>query len=136
MPKIFSYRKVTDKYTTYTAVDSGEEDKRITELCVINGNTYISVPNNFVLPEQPKEITLKLVALTIKLKKQIKEKSPYIQLIEERVRERIRKKYKLEDELKIIRNKINGKELLEYTEYNKYVEECIIGGNLEKDKLL
>ena len=136
MPKIYSYQKVTDKYTTYTAIDNGEEDKRITELCTVDGDTYISVPDDVVLPEQPKQIKLEPVILTDGLKEQIEEVSPYIQLIKKRVRGKIAEKYSIEDELKIIRNKINGKELKKYTEYNEYVKECIAKGDLDKDKLL
>jgi hypothetical protein len=136
MPKIYSYQKVTDKYTTYTAIDNGEEDKRITELCTIDGDTYISVPDDLVLLEQPKQITLKPVILTAILKEKIKKASLHVQLIRKRIRGKIREKYKLEDELKIIRNKINGKELTKYNEYNEYVEGCITKGDIEKDKLL
>jgi len=82
------------------------------------------------LPEQPKQITLEPVSVTAELKEQIEEASPHIQLIEKRVCEEIAKKYSIEDELKIIRNKINGKELSKYTEYNSYVESCITEGKL------
>jgi len=136
MPKIYSYQKVTDKYTTYTAIDNDEEDKRITELCTIDGDTYISVPDDLILPEQPKHIILKPITLDKALREKIEKRSPHIQLIRERIKEKIRKKYSIEDELKIIRKKINGKELAKYTEYNEYVEECIAKGDLEKDKLL
>lgn len=136
MPKIYSYQKVTDKYTTYTAIDNGEEDKRIIELCTIDRDTYISVPDDLVLPKQPKQITLKPVILTAILKEKIKKASLHVQLIRKRVKGKIREKYKLEDELKIIRNKINGKELAKYDKYNEYVEGCITKGDIEKDKLL
>ena len=136
MPKIYSYQKVTDEYTTYTAVDNGEEDKRIIELCTIDRDTYISVPDDLVLPKQPKQITLKPVILTAILKEKIKKASLHVQLIRKRVKGKIREKYKLEDELKIIRNKINGKELAKYDKYNEYVEGCITKGDIEKDKLL
>jgi len=136
MPKIYKYQKVTDKYTTYTAIDNGEEDKRITELCTIDGDTYISVPDDVILPEQPTQIILELVSVTAELKEQIEEVSPHIQLIKKRVKGKIREKYSIEDELNIIRNKINGKELSKYTEYNSYVESCILKGKLDKEKLL
>jgi len=136
MPKIYKYRKVTDKYTTYTAVDNGEEDKRITELCTIGNYTYISVPDSLILPKQPKKINLIAVILTAILKEKIEKISPHIQLIKKRVREKIRDKYELEDELKIIRNKINGKELSKYTEYNNYVENCIAEGDLKGKEIV
>jgi len=136
MPKIYSYRKITNQYTTYTAVDSNEEDKRITELCTINGDTYISVPDDLTLPEQPKEIELKPVTMTTELQEQIEELSPHIQLAKKRVREKIAKKYSIEDELKIIRNKINGMDVGKYAEYNSYVNSCIVEGNIKKEELV
>ena len=136
MPKIYKYQKVTDKYTTYTAVDNGEEDKKITELCTINGDTYISVPDDVKLPEQPKQITLEPVILTEEVKEQIEEVSPHIQLVKKRVREKIAKKYSIEDELKIIRNKINGTDIEKYTEYSAYVEGCIAEGKIKVKELV
>jgi len=136
MPKIMKYRKVTDQYTTYTVIDNGEDDKRITELCTINGDTYISVPNDIILPKQPKQINLEPAVVTGELKEQIEEKSPHIQLIKKRIRENIRKKYSVEDELKIVRNKINGIDMGKYTEYNNYVESCIAEGEAKKEVLI
>jgi hypothetical protein len=123
MPKIYKYQKVTNKYTTYAAVDNDEN--KIVELCTVDKVTYISIPDDTALVKQPKEITLIPVIVTKELKKQIEEKSPHIQLIKKRTREMIAKKYSIEDELKIIRNKINGMELDKYAEYNGYVENCI-----------
>ncbi len=136
MPKIYKYRKVTSKYTTYTAIDNGEEDKKITELCTINGDTYISVPDDLVLPGQPKQISLTPVITTDELKGQIEKVSPHIQLIKKRVREKIMEKYSIEDELKIIRNKINGVDVEKYTEYNAYVESCVVEGKVKKAELI
>ena len=96
MPKIYKYQKVTDKYTTYTAVDNGE-DKRITELCTIDGDTYISIPDDVILPEQTEQITLEPVSVTAELKGFIEATSPHIQLIKKRVREKIADKYSIED---------------------------------------
>ena len=134
MPKIYKYQKVTDKYTTYTIND--DEENRITELCTINGDTYISVPDDLKLLEQPKQINLEPVKLTAELKEQIEEASPHIKLIKKRIVEDIRKKYSVEDELKIIRNKINGIGEKEYAEYNNYVASCIAVRRLEKEELI
>jgi len=132
--KILKYQKITDKYTTYTINDDVEN--RITELCTIDGDTYISVPDDFVFSDQPKQIKIVPITMTDDLRKQIEEKSPHIQLIKQRVREKIKDKYSIEDEIKIIRNKINGTKTEEYTEYNKYVEDCIQEGNTQKAKLI
>ena len=87
------------------------------------------------LPEQPKQITLVPLTLTNELKEQIEEASPHIQLIKKRIREKIAKKYSIEDELKIIRNKINGIDVEKYTEYNSYIEACIAEGKVKKEEL-
>jgi len=133
MPSIMKYRKITDKYTTYTVND---EENRITELCTINGDTYISVPDDFILANQSQKIKIVPVTMTDDLKKQIEEKSSHIQLINQRVRGKIRDKYAIEDEIKIIRNKINGVKVDKYAAYHQYVEDCIQEGNLQKAKLL
>ena len=129
--KIIKYKKTTDKYTTYSVCEEG-----ITELCTIDGDTYISIPDDVVLPKQPKQITLEPVIVTAELKEQIEEVSPHIQLIKKRIREKIAKKYSIEDELKIIRNKINGMEVDKYVEYNNYVESCLAEGNIKKEELV
>lgn len=130
MPKIYKYQKVTDQYTTYTVND---EDNKITELCTINGDTYVSIPDDVTF--QSKQITLEPVTITKELKEQIEKESPHLQLIRKRVIEAIRKKYSIEDELNILRNKINGIDI-EYQEYNKYVEDCLTEGKKDEDKLL
>ena len=135
MPKIMKYRKITDEYTTYTAIDNEEEDKKITELCTIGDETYISVPDELVLPKQPEEITLEPVVMTTELREGIEEKSPHIQLIKKRVKEKIAKKFSIEDELKIIRNKINDIDIEKYTEYNAYIEGCVAEGKVKKEEL-
>jgi len=139
--RIYKYKKITDKYTTYTIVEPDynimdNESKRVVELCTINGDTYISVPDDLTLPEQPKQITLEPVIITSELKEQIEKASPHMQLIKKRIKNKIAEKYSIEDELKIIRNKINGTDVDKYTEYNSYVESCIADGKIKVDILV
>ncbi len=136
MPKIYKYQKVTNQFTTYTAVDNDEEDKRITELGTIDGETYISVPDDVILPKQPEQITLEPVTINDELKEQIEKASPHIQLIKKRITDKIREKYSLEEELKIIRNMINDKEKEKFTDYNNFVEACIAEGKVKKEALV
>ena len=68
-------------------------EDRITELCTIDGVTYVSVPDGITLPEQPEQITVEEVALTDELKAAIRVASPHVQLIDERVVMKIREKY-------------------------------------------
>lgn len=97
MPSIISYQKASDATTTYQlATPEGA-----TELCTINGTTYVALPDGAKLPEQPKQIaaSVKPVAMNAALKEAIKAASPHCQLISERMQEMIRAKYPLEDEL-------------------------------------
>ena len=56
MPHIVSYQKQSDAYTVYQlAAPDGS-----TELCTIDGVTYVSVPDE-VLPEQPEQISASVV---------------------------------------------------------------------------
>ena len=61
------------------------EQARITELCTIDGTTYVSVPENLELPVQPKQITLKSVIMTPQLKDKIRQVSPHVKLMESRM---------------------------------------------------
>lgn len=97
MPSIISYQKAYDATTTYQlALPDGA-----TELCTINGTTYVTLPDGAKLPEQPKQIaaSVKSVAMDAALKEAIKAASPHCQLISDRMQEMIRAKYPLEDEL-------------------------------------
>ena len=71
-----------------------------TELCTIDGITYVSVSDNG-LPEQPAQIAASVVdpvVLTAELKEVIKAASPHCALIHERMESKIRDKYSLSDE--------------------------------------
>jgi hypothetical protein len=135
MAKIYKYQKAIDKFTTYTVVepDYKEGDERVTELCTIGDITYISVPNTISLSQQPKQITLVEVILTAELKKTIKKVSFHNQLIDQRIHEKIREQYSLQDELEILRKR--DKDIAKFVEYDAFVGECCVWGNNEKAKL-
>jgi hypothetical protein len=137
MPKIFRYLKSTDKFTTHTFVepDYSENEERITELCTIDGLTYISIPDSVKTSKQPKNVeeTLEEVVLSDEVKDKIKKASPHIQLIYQRVRDKIAEKYSVTDELKALRER--DKDVIKFNEYNSYVEECCAWGNAKKVKL-
>lgn len=112
MAKIYKYAKVVDKYTTHVlraelSVDN-EASSPVTELCTIDGWTYVSVPDGVILPEQSKEVaeTLKPVTLDAETKAAIGAASPHCRLIRERTKEKIRAELTLDDELKLIRDRI------------------------------
>jgi len=135
MAKIFSYQKVTDAHTTYTLREpdfqAAAEADRITELCTIDGVTYVSVPDTVILPEQPKEISVKEVTLTDALAEAIKAASPHVALVNERVVTKIREKYSVNDELKMLRVGPSN----ETDAYNDHVEACRAWGRAEKERL-
>lgn len=69
-----------------------------TELCELDGVTFVAVPVGVTLPYQPTEITLELVTVTPTLRDQIKAASVHCTLIAERMEQRIRERYSLSDE--------------------------------------
>ena len=63
--------------------------------------TYVSVPDDVALPEQPSQIADSIVnpvTLTTELREAIKSTSLHCQLIHQRMEDKIREKYSLSDE--------------------------------------
>ena len=135
MPVIYKYQKISDAYTTYILAEPDYDglglESRITELCTIDGVTYISVPDGITLPEQPEQITVEEVALTDELKAAIRAASLHVQLIDERVVMKIREKYSVNDEIKLIRLGASD----DFTAYNDYIETCRAWGAAAKARL-
>ena len=135
MTKIYKYQKVQDAYTTHCLVEPDynllETEDRITELCIIDGVTYVSVPDSIILPAQPEQITVEEVVLTDELNAAIKAASPHVQLVNERVVAKIREIYSLNDEIKMIRLSPSA----ESTAYDEYVEACREWGRVAKANL-
>ena len=102
MTTIYSYSKVPTEFTVIQMVlpDSMGVDDALhcTELCTLDGVTYVAVPADVTLPEQPPEITVLPVDMTPEMREQIKSASPHCALIAERMEARIRSKYSLSDE--------------------------------------
>ena len=135
MAKIYKYQKTTDTFTTYTIIepDYEEENEQVTELCTIDGTTYISVPESLKLPEQPEQIFLEAVTLTAEVQEKLKRASTHIGLINQRVQEKIRTQYSLEDELQILRRR--NEDVVKFSGYDVFIKECCIWGDDEKTKL-
>ncbi|MDD4592777.1 MAG: hypothetical protein PHG06_20485 [Parabacteroides sp.] len=135
MAKIYKYQKITGQHTTHCLVEPDYDllfgtEERVTELCTIAGDTYVSVPDGIILPEQP-EISILEVILSDDLISEIKAASPHVALINERVVELIRERYSVSDEIKMLRTGPTA----ETSAYNDYVEECRAWGRGEKAKL-
>ena len=107
MTSIYAYQKRSDAYTTIQMAlpdNQGIDDAlRCTELCTIDGTTYVAVPNGVTLPKQPSEIIVVPVTLDAALKEQIKSSSPHVRLIYERTEQMIRASYSISDEAKFAR---------------------------------
>ena len=72
---IYSYQKASDDFTTYILREpdyADDQQQHCTELCTISDTTYVHVPDDLTLPEQPEQITLVEVTLTDELREQIK----------------------------------------------------------------
>ena len=126
MPRIISYEKQITRETT-KQLDLPES---ATELCTINGVTYVSVPDDVELDDnQP--VDYQTVVMTDELRELIKSQSTHVQLIDERVKAKIAERYSLSDELKEIRNSSSPS----FAVYADYVEECRQWGREQKAKL-
>lgn len=151
MPSILRYRIVSDALTTYRLrePDAPELDgPRCTELCTLeDGYTYVTVPEEVILPtEQSASVTetLETVALTDELRERIKAASPHCQLIAQRVLERIRERYSVDDELFFARITIGQQmalydmpadELAEVAAFKDWVEQARAWGRAQRAAL-
>ncbi len=103
MTSIVAYQKVSTPHTTITLRlpdNQGVDDAlRCTELCTLDGVTYVAVPDALTLPDQPPELTVAPAVLTDELREQIKAASTHVQLIGQRMIDRIRATYTIDDEM-------------------------------------
>ena len=97
---IYAYTKVSTPYTIIQMAMPYEMDSenQCTELCTLEGVTYVSVPDSVTLPDQPAELTITEATITPELRDAIKAESPHCRLITERMEMRISSKYSLSDE--------------------------------------
>jgi hypothetical protein len=131
MTSIVAYRKfITSQVTRELRTPDGA-----TELATLSdGTTYVCLPAGATLPvEQPDEIAASIaaVALTDSLRDEIKAASPHVRLINQRVVERVRERYSMDDEIKMIRLAPSA----ESTAYNDHVEACRAWGREQKAAL-
>lgn len=134
MTYIVIYQKHFDALTTKLIAlpEDPETHSPIgTELATVDGVTYVSLPDDAVLPEQPVEITVSAVELTPELKVAISEASPHVRLIRERVSAMIAARYSVTDEIKLIRTAPSA----EFEVYNEFAEECRAWGRQQKAAL-
>jgi hypothetical protein len=143
---IYAYTKVSTPYTTIHMAAPFEMDSenQCTELCTLEGVTYVSVPDSVTLPDQPAELTITETTITPELREQIKAASPHCALIAERMEARIRSKYSLSDEQYFARIGVGAAlgayefeagEQDELLAFGAYVEACRQWGRDERAKL-
>lgn len=124
-------------YTRELRFPEGERNERLgTELCTIDGVTYVSLPAGAMLPGgQPTEILASIQTLPTPLpddlRDEIKAASPHVRLINERVRNAIAERYSLADEIKLLRTAPSP----EMQAYDAYAEECRAWGRAQKAAL-
>lgn len=152
MTTIISYQKYTDEWTTYTLVqphqspDSQNTTELCTELCTIDGVTYVAVPDGVILPDQPNEIadSIKNVELTAELISAIKTNSSHCKFISDQVQHKIRQKYTMDDEMYFSRiasaaalgvYELKPDENEKLMQYNGYIESVRLWARQERIKL-
>ena len=147
---IVSYRKTSDAYTTYelrTPDAQGDEGEIFcAELGTIDGLTYVSVPDGVTLPDQLPQVaaTLAPVTLTPELRDRLRATSPHCALIAERMVQKIRARYSIDDEMFFARIGVgaaNGMyqptadELDEMQAFGGFVESVRQWGRAERERL-
>lgn len=140
MTTIYAYQKVPTEFSiVQMAVPEGS-----TELCTLDGITYVAIPDDAELPDQPEEIVTAPAVLTPELKAQIKAASPHVALTYIRTQDLIRSKYSADDEAYYARIGV-GVALGAYTfepgeqdellAFGAFVETARTWGRAEREKL-
>lgn len=140
MPTLIAYRKVSDDITTHLLrLPQPEQMGQVVghELATLSdGRTVVVVFGAHALPEdQPKEISGSIEVLPSPLpeglRAEIKNASPHVRLIDQRVIEQIRSRYSMDEEIKFLR--IAPSE--ETSTWNAFVEDCRAWGRSQKAAL-
>ena len=95
---VYAYTQSHDEYTTYRL----NAPEGATELATLDGVTYVCIPEGEALPEdQPEQIagSITTPVMTPELVEAIKAGSPHVRLIANRMIEKIRERYSVDDEL-------------------------------------
>lgn len=103
MTTIHAYTKHQTPHTVIQALlpdSTGVDDAlHCTELATLDGITYLAVPDGVTMPPQPAEVTLEAVTLTPELRERLKAESVHSQWIGERMVQKIRARYSIDDEM-------------------------------------
>lgn len=139
MPSLHAYRKVITAINTFdiSLPESAPGQRQGQEIATLaDGRTIICLDDGATLPaEQPAQIATSIEALPsplpAELRAQIMAASPHARLINQRVVEKIRAQYSVDDEIKMLRIAPSA----ETTAWNDHVEACRAWGRAERAKL-
>lgn len=139
MPSLHAYRKAITALNTFEIrlPESAPGQRQGQELATLaDGRTIVCLDDGATLPaNQPAQIAASIEALPrplpVDLRAQILIASPHVRLINERVVEKIRAQYSIEDEIKMLRIAPSA----ETAAWNDHVEACRAWGQAEKTKL-
>ena len=120
---IISYRKQVTRETTKT-IELCDGD---TELCTIDGVSYASVQDASAVVD-PHNIGFNVEAVSEELRENLCAQSPHVQLIQQRVRDKISELYSVYDEIKLLRTAPSP----EFDVYNEHAELCRQWGREQK----
>lgn len=139
MPSLIAYRKAINAVHTWELrlPESAPGQRQGQEIATLaDGRTVVSLPDGATLPaDQPPQIAASIQTLPsplpAELRAQIMDASPHARLINQRVVEKIRAHYSMDDEIKMLRIAPSA----ETTAWNDHVEACRAWGRAERAKL-
>lgn len=139
MPSLHAYRKLITSLNTFEIrlPESAPGQRKGQEIATLaDGRTIVCLDDGATLPsEQPTQIAASIEALPsplpAELRAQIMDASPHARLINQRVVEKIRAQYSVDDEIKMLRIAPSA----ETTAWNDHVEACRAWGRAERAKL-
>jgi hypothetical protein len=124
--KLYRYQPIYDKHTI---IDANLPENAIIHLSndqLEEFDNYQYVAFEEKAPEQPKGIILEEVVLTAELKEKLRKYSSHWKRYKERIIDKIREKYSIDEELNIIHTKNLATKTTEdktkITEYDEYVK--------------
>ena len=120
---IISYKKQVSRETTKT-IELREGD---TELSTIYGVSYASVQDASAVID-PHNIGFKIEVVDDEVRENLCAQSPHVQLIQQRVRDKIAELYSVYDEITLLPTAPSP----EFYEYTTYFESCRQGGREQK----
>ncbi len=139
MPSLHAYRKLITSLNTFEIrlPESAPGQRQGQEIATLaDGRTIVCLDDGATLPaEQPAQIAASIEALPnplpAELRAQIMDASPHARLINQRVVEKIRAEYSVDDEIKMLRIAPSA----ETTAWKDHVEACRAWGRAERAKL-